>query len=152
MLKEQIKQLNDKTAVHILNIIAKSRMQTEDVETEASAELVQALQSEFAVEPAEDEAAPGDLARDTLLLLADDPAFKDPLMNMLTGPQAKGFGVDPIVATAVITAALVILQTRVKIEYDKKGKWSFLVERKAASDSLLKSVVQKIGGLMSRGS
>jgi hypothetical protein len=38
----------------------------------------------------------------------------------------------------------------VRIERDKKGKWSFLMEKKAASDGVLKAVVGKLGGIFKR--
>ncbi|MCP4107679.1 MAG: hypothetical protein GY749_19395 [Desulfobacteraceae bacterium] len=67
---------------------------------------------------------------------------------MINGPQARTFGTDPVTIAAVITAAIVVLQTRVKIEKDKDGKWTVLIDRKAASTSLIKTVVEKLVALM----
>lgn len=50
----------------------------------------------------------------------------------------------------MITGAIVVLQTHVRIKRDKKGKWSFLVEKKAASDGVLKAVVGKLAGIVNK--
>ncbi len=43
---------------------------------------------------------------------------------------------------SIITAALVVLQTRVKFERDKKGCFSLKVEKEPASDGVLREVVK----------
>lgn len=151
MLAEQIRELDDRTAARLLSVIANSRVQEGGVETEISPDMAEALRAEFGVDAPPAAIVPGDLARDALLLLAWDPAYERVLMGLLTGPETKTFGVDPVTAAAVITGALVVLQTHVRIERDKKGKWSFLMEKKAASDGVLKAVVGKLGGIFKPG-
>ncbi len=90
------------------------------------------------------------MAREVLLLLAQDPANEAMLKDALIRSDKKTFGVDPVTAAVVITGALVVLQTEVNIDRDKKGRWSFSVKKKSASDGLLKEVVGKLGGLMSK--
>jgi hypothetical protein len=149
MLIEQIENLDDPAAVRLLRRVAKEKAAAGAVETEVSPELAGALAVEFGVEPAETDATPGELARATLLLLAQDPAEETMLMDRMIGDDDRQIlGVDPITATAAVTAALVVLQTHVRIERDKEGKWSFLLEKKAASDGLLKAVAGKLAGLM----
>jgi len=45
---------------------------------------------------------------------------------------------------AIVVAALVALQTHVRFERDKDGRWSIKIEKKSTSDALLKPLVQKL--------
>ena len=45
---------------------------------------------------------------------------------------------------ALTAAVLIVLQTRVKFERGRDGKYSLLVEKKPTSDALLKGLVQKL--------
>ncbi len=150
MIEEQIRELDDRTAGQMLAVIARTRMREGDFETELSPEMAEALQEEFNVQAEAGGVTAEDLAREALLLLARDPEHQKMLMDLLIGPEQKSFGVDPVTAAAVITGALVVLQTHVRIERDKKGKWSFLMEKKSASDGILKAVVGKLASLMAK--
>ncbi|GBC60612.1 hypothetical protein DENIS_1569 [Desulfonema ishimotonii] len=143
-MQNQIKTLDDTAAANILNTIAQSRMRTGEYQTEITPEMIQALETAFDTAPSSETVSPGDLARNALLLLAEMPEYQAPLSALLNGPRSKTFGLDPLTATAVITAALVVLQTHVKIERDKKGKVSVLIEKKPTKDTLLKPIVEKI--------
>ncbi len=70
--------------------------------------------------------------------------YQRPLAAIMDNPRPVSFSLDPVVTTAVVTAALVVLQTHVRIERDKKGKLSVLIEKKPTKDKLLKPLVQKI--------
>ncbi|MCP4349777.1 MAG: hypothetical protein GY795_30215 [Desulfobacterales bacterium] len=148
MINNQIKELDDQTAVSILSIIAQSRIRSGDCVTQSDSGIQSALKNAFELPASPDIPTQGELARDALLLLADDPAYNKQLSAMINGPQTKSFGTDPVTIAAVITAAIVVLQTRVKIEKDKDGKWTVLIDRKAASTSLVKTVVEKLVALM----
>ncbi len=150
-MKEKIAELEDKHAVQILTAIAKSGSGTGELETEWSPEISRVLEAEFGESPSAGNASAGDTARQALLLLSEIPEYQTPLAALVNGPKTERFGIDPVTTAAVVTAALVILQTHVKFERDKKGKWSLKVERKAASDSLLKPLVQKLLSLMKGG-
>lgn len=73
MLAEQIRELDDKTAARLLEVIANSRIQEGGVETEMSPDMAEALRAEFGVDAPEGDVVPGDLAGDALLLLALRP-------------------------------------------------------------------------------
>ena len=91
----------------------------------------------------------GDLARTALDLLAQDPAFAEPIRLMASQPPAASQRyLDPASAIALTTAALMVLQTRVKFKRDSSGKWSFEVDKKASSDGALKLVVQHLLSLL----
>ena len=42
------------------------------------------------------------------------------------------------------TAALLVLQTRVKFKRDHTGKWSFEIEKRVASDGAVKLLVERL--------
>jgi len=45
---------------------------------------------------------------------------------------------------ALATAVLIVLQTHVRFQRDAQGKWTLTIEKKPASDSLLKDLAQKL--------
>jgi hypothetical protein len=84
----------------------------------------------------------GDLARQALLLLADDLQNGEALAALIAGsPPEVFFGVGEV---ALITAALVVLQTHVLFERDRGGKIHIEIEKKPTQDSLLRDLVQKL--------
>ncbi|MBL8254268.1 MAG: hypothetical protein JNJ76_11775 [Candidatus Competibacter sp.] len=140
-LRDRIASLDDATARRVLAIFA--RAQANPTETALTPELRQALR-EFATSPevAAVSASEGDLARAALLLLADDPQQQPILTALIEGPAPTKFGV--LETAAIISAVLVVLQTHVKFEHDKDGRWSVKIEKKPTDSSLLKPLVQKL--------
>ena len=51
---------------------------------------------------------------------------------------------EPVTTVVVIAAALIALQTHVRFERGTDGKLSFLIEKKATKDTLLKPLVEKL--------
>ena len=86
----------------------------------------------------------GDLARQALLLLADDPQNREALAALIAGPPPESFEV--VGTVALVAAMLVVLQTHVLFERDKDGKIHIKIEKKPTRDSLLKDLVQKLFG------
>ncbi len=86
----------------------------------------------------------GELARQALLVLAEDPeaAIAIERLASIRGDSAQVFDFGIGVAVAV----LIVLQTHVKFERKPDGKWSLNVEKKPTSDSLVKGLVQKLIG------
>ena len=140
-VKDLIQSLDDATARRVLDSIA--RAQTASAATTLTPELRQALR-EFAISPetAAVSASEGDLARAALLLLADDPQQQPILAALIEGPAPTKFGV--LETAAVVTAVLLVLQTHVKFERDKDGRWTLKIEKKPTDNSLLKLLVQKL--------
>jgi len=86
----------------------------------------------------------GDLARTALQLLANDPEYKDNLSVLIRGSSTERM-MDP--GTVLLTSgAILALQTRVRVEY-KEGKWSFIIDKKAAGDSALKPLIDRLVAL-----
>ncbi len=146
MVKDQIASLDDNTATGILNTIAKSMMRNGAYEPSPSPEMAAALESVFPVSEPTETPSEGDMARAALEWLSEDPEYAGRISVMITGSGAKHFSLDAG-TIGVLVAAIVLLQTHVRFERDKKGKISVLMEKKAASDSLLKSFVEKLLGM-----
>ena len=108
-----------------------------------TSDLRQALTSEFEAGSATSPVSDGELARQALLVLAEDPDTCNAIETMATQPpsvQKFHFGTS----LALTAAVLIVLQTRVKFERGTDGKYSLLVEKKPTSDALLKGLVQKL--------
>lgn len=87
----------------------------------------------------------GDLARAALDMLSQDPAYAEPIQVMASQstPTSPERYFDPT-GIALTTAALLVLQTRVKFKCDNTGKWSIEVDKKTAGDSVIKQLVQRL--------
>lgn len=145
-LTTRIQALDGGKAVRILQTISNYRLsggQADDVTPDH--DLAGRLAAELGT-AAETSATDADLARAALLLLADDEEMRPVLVNMLDHPPADSFVVGT--GVAIGAAALVVLQSYIKFERDKSGKWTFKFEHKPMSDSLLKAVITKLGGWM----
>ena len=142
-LQDSISSLDDTAARRILATFAKAREGSGEFQTEWPPGLGEALRGEFAIEPAGERPSEGDLARQALLVLAEDPENREGITALIDGPPARSF--DFGASLAVGAAALIVLQTRFSIQY-KDGKWEFSALKKPTSDALLKPLVQKLIG------
>jgi hypothetical protein len=146
-MPDLIQSLDDKTAKQILSRIAGSQPAPGGVRIAWSPEIAKALADEFEIGETSGGAArisEGELARQALLVLAEDPeaaiAIERMALTPPEGAQTFDFGIG------VAVAVLIVLQTHVKFERTPDGKWSLKVEKKPTSDSLLKGLVQKLIG------
>jgi hypothetical protein len=154
MLEDQIRQLKDEEAVRILEAVAGAKLNVDEgaYQTELSPELGRALREEFALGP--EEAKPtdeGDLAREALIVLAEDPKERPALESFLRDPSAAPTRMAVLElagGTAVLVAALVVLQTHVKIRRDAKGNLSWSIEKKPTEVPLLKPLVARLTALL----
>ena len=119
-------------------------------EIELTPELGRALAEAFGLDPASaGPASEGDVARQALLVLAQDEANRTALAASIEGPTTESFTVG--LDIAVIAGVLILLQTHVKIEKGKDGKTSWKIEKKPTSDKLLKPLIEKLLGRFSLG-
>jgi hypothetical protein len=143
-MSDLIRNLNNVTAQQILDAIARSRARANDQSIPWSLGLAQALAQEFQIKPASAPVSDGDLARQALLVLAEDPETRKAIEAMAAqaerGLQRFDFGAS----IGLTVAVLIVLQTHVKFERDSNGKWSLKLEKKPTSDALLKGLVQKL--------
>ena len=148
-MEEVIRNLDGATAVRVLTAFAQARLRAGSYETQLTPDVRQALQQELAgPAPAAGSASDADLARQALLVLADDPQNREVLNALIEGPAPESFGV--VTAVVVITAALVVLQTRVVFERGKDGKVTLKVVKPTMKDALLKDFMGKLLGYFSR--
>jgi hypothetical protein len=139
-MEELVKSLDDVTAIRILGILA--RRSTGDFQTELTPEIVRVLRNEFDVSPEPGQTSKGDLARQALVVLAQNSETREAIarLNISTPPQSF----EPVSTVALLAAALIALQTHVRFERDSEGKITLLIEKKETKDSLLKSLAQKL--------
>jgi hypothetical protein len=139
-----IQNLDDTTARQILATIVRSRTGQPDTAMDWSPALAEALGGAFQVQPETSAVSEGELARQALLVLAEDPptrqAIETMAANWSTSRQKFDFGAS----MAITAAVLLVLQTHVKFDRTPAGKWSLSIEKKPTSDSLLKGLVQKL--------
>jgi hypothetical protein len=109
--------------------------------------LVQTLAHEFQLSGESGPVSDGELARQALLVLAEDPETGNAIEAMAaSNASAEKFDFG---ATLGLTAAvLIVLQTHVRFARNSDGKWNLKIEKKPASDALLKGLVQKLIGFM----
>lgn len=144
-IQDVIQSLDDKTAKQILGRIAGSQPAPEGARIAWSPELGRALADEFQItEPAGGKVSEGDLTRQALLVLAEDPEAEIAIARLASTPAEGGQTFDFGIGVAV--AVLIVLQSHVKFERRPDGKWSLKVEKKPTSDNLVKGLVQKLIG------
>ena len=140
----RIDALSPAQVVRVLTAITRARVNRGTaVDLAPDAALVEGLAATADTVP-DAAASAEDVARASLLLLADDPTMAPALDGLIDNPPAEDFLEPGTVALGA--AALVVLQSHIKIERDKTGKWSFTFEKKAMSDALLKHLISKLGG------
>ena len=120
-MDDLICDLSDAKAKRVLATITQAEARSGAYETGWTPELDRAVREAFGVGPGDvGTGSEGDLARQTLLVLADDPRRRDTLTAFIEGPEARSFGV--VTTTAVITAALIALQTHVQFKPRREGQ------------------------------
>ena len=148
-MEEAIRALDDEAAVRVLRTVAGPHVEAGACETELTAELRGALAEGLEVGAVAGPVSEGELARQALLVLAQDPANREGILAVIDGPPARHFeAVTAVAAVAVVTAALVVLQTRVHFERGPDGKWTLLIDKPSASDGLLKELGAKLLGFL----
>jgi hypothetical protein len=146
-MPDLIQSLDDKTAQRILNRIAGSQPAPGGTRIAWSPDIARALADEFQIaEPSGGAArvSEGELARQALLVLAEDPEAAIAIERLASMPADSAQTFDFGIGLAV--AVLIVLQTHVKFERDPNGKWSLQVEKKPTSDTMVKGLVQKLIG------
>jgi hypothetical protein len=139
--------IDDGTAIRLLQTIAEARLRPGTPDLAPSPDVRAALAAAFGDAPAAG-SSEGDLARAALALLAEDPAYAGPIEIMARQPATGADRYIEPTTIALTTAALLVLQTRIKFRRDHTGKWSFEIEKKAASDGAVKLVVQHLLALL----
>src|SRR5689334_3394969 len=106
-MDEDIKDLDDAQAVRVATTFARAQLHPGgESETVWTPELEGALRSLFPVKAGAVPVSKGDLARQVLLLLADDAKNRDTLTALIKGPSPESFEVIGAGSVALIAATL----------------------------------------------
>jgi hypothetical protein len=146
---------DDSTAIYILRTIANARLNSGSSDSSgqmqfnstdpSSPQLRAALAAAFDDAP-HTPCSEGDLARAALDLLSQDPGYAEAIQVMAgqgSTPGSPERYFDPT-GIALTTAALLVLQTRVKFKRDNTGKWSVEVDKKAGGDSVIRQLAGRL--------
>ena len=148
-MTDWIDSLDDAAAVSVLRTYASVQREHVAEVPEASAGLAGALAAEFG-QAEEGGASEGDVARAAIRLAAADAQEGEKLRALAHGPQARAM-VGVVGGIALITAALMVLQTHVEFERRPDGTWSLKLVKKPTRDVLLTPLVRKILALIGMG-
>ncbi|WP_433971412.1 hypothetical protein [Tunturiibacter lichenicola] len=138
--------LDDASVINIIDTIAQERLRAAVPEVAFTADLRAALAEAFNERPAASVSA-GDVARAALDVLTEEPAFAEPVRMMTENTMAGGPGAQRYLepsSIALATAALLVLQLRVKFKRDHTGKWLFEMDKKASGDGPVRLLVQRL--------
>lgn len=139
---------DDTTAIRILKTIAQSRLRKSAPDLAPITELRAAIASAFGESPESPPTTAGDLARTALDLLSQDPAWSEHIHVLTLDPSTIIDRYEPTVTIAVTTAALLVLQSRIKFKAGAGHSWSIEIEKKAADNSTLKLLAQRLLALL----
>jgi len=150
-LTDDINALDDNTAERLLATLAENRLLPPDGAAAApTPDLIEAMDRE--VGPAPVAAAPsrGELARATLLLLAEDPDRRAEIDTLIRRPPPDVYAADPVTLIVVGTATLAVLQSYIKVKYDQEKGLRVKIEKQPMNKTLLGKVIGLMKGLFVR--
>jgi hypothetical protein len=150
-LEDTIPKLDDDRAKRVLAAIGLGLRPAEGTEVAWSPELGRALQAAFGAEldaspTPEGHVSEGDLAREALLVLAQDPQYREPVAALIRGPEPQKLGI--VTTVVIIAGALIALQTKFKFKRNKDGTFEVLLEKGALPATVLKPLVEKLLALV----
>jgi len=153
-----IQQLNDQDAEKLLaHVIRQSGLDTDKkaqttIPEEGLKAIYAQLSESFIV--ADKETAPQSPAKQALGVIASDPLLKTSVQNYdpesdQAKEKPKQFGLDTTTIITSTTLALIVLNSYLNIEKDKKGNWTFQFQVKPSSDGIKKELLGLIKSLIS---
>jgi len=141
-MHDKIHNLDDAAAIRMLNTIAKHHFGADETQSALAPNLAAALQNETGLTAADGRVSDGDIARQALMALADDPHLQPVIADMVANPQPHRF-IEPV-STILLTAGVVVaLQTRFKVKRDEDGKLSWEIGKEATDNEIVKEFVGK---------
>jgi hypothetical protein len=154
LARTDIEALSERDAERLLRRVLKAANLKPGGEPAASAEtrqlLLEGLQRIDASVASEPESAPDildQLTRQTLRVLAEDPAYGQ-LAPDASSPRsspaqpARDFAVDPISFIGMTSLALLVLSTYVNLERDADGRWTFQMRIKPQTEKLKSGIIE----------
>jgi hypothetical protein len=132
--------LDDRTAIQVLDSIVRNSAESASPDVDLFGALKQEYGGGVPVAVSE-----GDLARAALELLIADPELGPHTIALAAQPPAERFDLGLLSGAAVVTLALSVLQTQADISWDKNKGLRIALKKRAASDSLLRQFLAKLG-------
>jgi len=143
-MDDLIRTLDDVTAQRVLSLIARSRAQAGADTIPWTSDLRQAVADAFELSAQPATVSEGELARQALLVLAEDPDTRRAIETMAANLPESPSKFDAGATLAIATAVLIVLQTHVRFQRDAQGKWTLTIEKKPTNERLLKDLAQKL--------
>ncbi len=148
-IQAAVNKLDDAAAGHALRVVCRARFKDELGNGLIPSDgLSRDLRTRFKVPTDLEPVSEGDLAREALLLLAQDPSHREAIAALIHGPSPRSFDFGSTILIA--TGALIALQTRVRFERDKEGRWSFTLHKEPTKESLIRPLVSKLLAFLDR--
>jgi hypothetical protein len=139
-----LSQLDDATAQRILTTIARTRF-VDQPSLPILPEVQRALADDFNVTPSGTQIAAGELARQALMVLAEDPKTALAIESMAAEEDdSRQRTYDGGTTFALGIAAYFALSTALDIQRDKEGKWSFTMKVRPASQAAVTKLIEKL--------
>jgi hypothetical protein len=144
MASNTIEGLEDEKACAIIARIAQSHPRATEAPVTLSGDIRLALAKALAISPELSPISEGELARQALLVLAEDERMRETIDTMAVNLPEPSTQYDAGLTVAITAAVLFVLQTHIRFERDKQGHWSAKIEKKPTSEVLLKKLMQKL--------
>ena len=138
-LTAQIQNLSDNDAKRILTTFARYQAGYED----------DPLTQETAPDLSTTNADEAELAREMLLVLAEDPIHRPVIEALVTGPAPQKMGATATALT--LFAVTFLLRTNIKYERKADGRWTFKIEHKPADSKMLQALLNKLSAILPTG-
>jgi len=139
-----VKSLDDGNATRILTTSVRHHVGAGEAETELATEAQEALRASFQIERGRDPVSDGDIAREALSILAQDPQVGERIAVLAQSPPTQHFGIDPVTSAILTTAVIMVLKTQVEFSRNTRGEWSIRIKSNALDKELLKGFVEKL--------
>jgi hypothetical protein len=149
VMDEQISQLSDKAAIRVLSQMPETwsseRTKGPSLEPEQQDALIQWLGAPVTSSAVSE----GDLARQALTLIAIDPLRRESIMALAAETPSVAEQFDAGATIAIGAAVLLVLQSYIRFERDKDGRWSVEIRKDPTDNKLLKPLVAKFLAFLS---
>jgi hypothetical protein len=141
-MDETIANFDDTTAIRVLDTIAKHTPLPDEAPPQLDADLKSALEETTGITPAAGQVSDGDMARQALMLLAEDPKTRRRIIQVAENPP-RGF-IEPALAIALTGGLIMVLKTKFDLKRNEEGRWTFSATSAPLDKDLLKDFVSKL--------
>jgi hypothetical protein len=146
-----MKDSNDEDAIQTLKVIAHAYLKPTSDELPAVSDLRAALAAAFE-DLQQIQVTESELAQAALKLLAEDHGYAEKIKVLRRQPSVSKVDRSYFDASTIgLTAAVfLVLQTRLKFKINSDREWSVEIDKRSASDTLIKALVQRLLSFLDR--